>query len=233
MTRFIAHRGLSSVYYQNSEKAFRAAAHSPFFYGIETDLWYTSDKKWVCCHDNNPFENETISVSNITYEEAQKLPMNLGKVGSAQIEGNSYICTAETYLQLCKLGGKVPIIELKCIPKKDMLLGLIKMVDEIVGLDNAVFISFHFINIARLRAINPKIRSQVLSKYPVAGRAYIKRNYDVDLLFLFTSGALIRKAHKLKREVNVWTVNRLSAVRHFMLLGVDYITTDCDFSGKV
>ncbi len=233
MTKFIAHRGLSAVYYQNSEKAFRAAAHSPFFYGIETDLWYTSDKKWVCCHDNNPFADESISVSEITYAEAQKLPMNLGKVGSAKIEGESYICTAETYLELCRLGGKVPIIELKCVPKKEMLAGLVNMVDRIVGLDNAVFISFHYVNMARLRAMNPKIRLQVLGKYPSSGRAYLKKGYDVDLMYLFSSGSLIRYAHRMGHEVNLWTINRLSTVRRYMLLGVDYITTNCDFSGKI
>ena len=33
--KFIAHRGLSGEYYENSEQAFRAAADSDFFYGIE------------------------------------------------------------------------------------------------------------------------------------------------------------------------------------------------------
>lgn len=233
MTRFIAHRGLSSRFYQNSEKAFLAAAESPFFYGIETDVWFTKDNKWVCCHDNNPFADKSVSISEITYEEATKLPMNLNKMGSCKIEGESYICGIERYLEICKAGGKVPVIELKCIPKKDQLKELTDIVDGIVGLDNAIFISFHFVNLARMRAMNPKIRMQVLGRYPTSGRAYLKKGYDVDLLFTYCTSFLIRKAHKLGHEVNLWTINRLGIAKYFMRLGVDYITTNFDFSGKL
>ena len=233
MTRFIAHRGLSSRFYQNSEKAFLAAAESPFFYGIETDVWFTKDNKWVCCHDNNPFADKSVSISEITYEEATKLPMNLNKMGSCKIEGESYICGMERYLEICKAGGKVPVIELKFIPKKDQLKELTDIVDGIVGLDNAIFISFHFVNLARMRAMNPKIRMQVLGRYPTSGRAYLKKGYDVDLLFTYCTSFLIRKAHKLGHEVNLWTINRLGIAKYFMRLGVDYITTNFDFSGKI
>ncbi len=233
MTRFIAHRGLSSVYYQNSEKAFAAAANSPFFYGIETDVWFTKDNRWVCCHDNNPFADKSVSISEITYAEALKLPMNLNKMGSAKIEGESYICSMDRYLEICRDGGKVPVIELKCKPKKEQLKELVSTVDSVVGLDNAIFISFHFVNLARLRAMNPRIRMQVLGKYPTSGRAYLKKGYDVDLMFTYCSFPLIRKAHRLGHEVNLWTINRVGIARHFMRFGVDYITTNFDFSGKI
>ena len=59
------------------------------------------------------------------------------------------------------------------------------------------------------------------------------KGYDIDLMYIFCPGYLIRKAHKMGHEVNLWTINRLAIVRHFMYLGVDYITTDCDFSGKI
>lgn len=233
MTKFIAHRGLSSIYYQNSEKSFKAASKSPFFWGIETDVWFTSDQKWVCCHDNNPFADESVSVSKITLEEALKLPMNLNKIGSAKIEEESYICTFENYLRICKNGDKVPVIELKCIPSRNQLKDLIRIVEEIIGIENVVFISFHYMNMARLRSINKKIRMQVLGRYPASGRAFLNKGYDIDLMYIFCPGYLIRKAHKMGHEVNLWTINRLAIVRHFMYLGVDYITTDCDFSGKI
>lgn len=53
--RYIAHRGLSSEYYENTEAAFRAAAESSFFFGIETDIYRTADGKYVCAHDNAAF----------------------------------------------------------------------------------------------------------------------------------------------------------------------------------
>ena len=60
-----------------------------------------------------------------------------------------------------------------------------------------------------------------------------ERANDIDLMFTYCSGCLIRKAHKLGHEVNLWTVNKLSFAKYFMRLGVDYITTKFDFSGKL
>ena len=95
--RYIAHRGLSSVYYQNTAKAFEEAAKSNFFYGIETDVWLTKDGKWVCCHDKNPFEDPTILIAETDYADAMNIPLSPQKAGeNVALQNDVYLCDFAT-----------------------------------------------------------------------------------------------------------------------------------------
>lgn len=230
MSKFIAHRGLSSLYYQNSEDAFLAAGKSNFFYGIETDVWLTSDGHWVCCHDAAPFENRDVKIAAITLEEALKLPMNPKKWGNARQRGVSYICTTKRYLEINKKYGKVAFIELKTVPSIADLNKLVDLTEEILGLENAVFISFHARNLERLRRMDRGIKTQILTNTWVQSRYYLSRGYDVDQHLFGMNAARIHKAHQQGREVNVWTVRNLVTANRMYLSKADYITTDYDYS---
>lgn len=50
--RLIAHRGLSGIEQENTCAAFIAAANRESYYGIETDVYRTSDGKYVLHHDD-------------------------------------------------------------------------------------------------------------------------------------------------------------------------------------
>ena len=230
MTKYIAHRGLSSIYYQNSEAAFVAAGKSDFFFGMETDVWLTADGKWVCCHDSHPFDDLSISIKKITLEEAKKLPMDPMRKRGVEMTEDSYICTLERYLEINKEYNKVPVIELKNIPNDEELKGLIEIVKDMVGLNNAIFISFHFTNIERILKFAPDARGQVLVTYPVQARHYAKKGYDVDQMFLYAYPWVKNSVHRKGREINVWTVNSKFMANKFEKHGFDYVTTDCDFS---
>ena len=49
-TRFVAHRGVSGLECENTAAAFIAAGNRTY-YGVETDIWRTSDGKFLCNHD--------------------------------------------------------------------------------------------------------------------------------------------------------------------------------------
>lgn len=232
MTKFIAHRGLSSIYYQNSEAAFLAAGKSDFFFGMETDVWLTADGKWVCCHDSHPFADLSISIKKVTLEEAQKLPMDPMRKRGVDMQEDSYICTLERYLEINKEYNKVPVIELKNIPNDEELKGLIEIVRDMVGLDKAIFISFHFTNIERILKFAPEVTGQVLCSYPIQARHYAKKGYDVDQMFLYAYPWVKNYVHKKGREINVWTVNSKFMANQFEKHEFDYVTTDCDFSNN-
>ncbi len=51
-TKMIAHRGLSGLEQENTVLAFIAAGNRSYF-GIETDVRITKDKKFILCHDDN------------------------------------------------------------------------------------------------------------------------------------------------------------------------------------
>lgn len=230
MSKFIAHRGLSSLYYQNSEEAFIAAAKSGFFYGIETDVWLTVDGHWVCCHDASPFENRDIKVASVSLDKVQTLPMNPKKWGNARQRGLSYICTTRRYLEICKEYGKVAFIELKTVPGLADLTTLVDLTAEVLGLENAVFISFHARNLERLKRMDRGIRVQILTSTWVQSRFYISRGYDVDQNVLGVNAVRINKVHQQGREINVWTVRNLASATRFYNAKADYITTDYDYS---
>jgi glycerophosphoryl diester phosphodiesterase len=56
---YIAHRGLSSTFFQNTAASFAAAGQNSFFSAIETDIYLTKDYHIVCVHDENPFRDPT------------------------------------------------------------------------------------------------------------------------------------------------------------------------------
>ncbi|NLT17810.1 MAG: putative redox-active protein (C_GCAxxG_C_C) [Firmicutes bacterium ADurb.Bin080] len=230
MPKFIAHRGLSSLFYQNSEVAFLAAAKSDFFYGIETDVWLTSDGYWVCCHDGSPFENRDIKISQISFEEAKKLPMNPKKWGNARQRGVSYICSTEKYLEINKEYGKVPFIELKIVPTMAELTTLVDLVEKVIGIKNVVFISFHARNLERLKRMNLGIRTQILTTSWIQSKYYLSKGYDIDQNLWAMNAGRIHKAHTQGREVNVWTVRDLATASRFVMAKSNYITTDYDYS---
>ena len=76
-TKYIAHRGHSGKYYDNTEESILAASENVFFDGIETDIRLTKDKVWVCVHDDNPFIDKDILVSNSNYEDIKDLPLDI------------------------------------------------------------------------------------------------------------------------------------------------------------
>ena len=49
-TLMVAHRGVSKLETENTAAAFIAAGNRTYF-GVETDIWRTSDGKYICNHD--------------------------------------------------------------------------------------------------------------------------------------------------------------------------------------
>ena len=51
-TKMVAHRGVSGLERENTAAAFIAAGNRTYF-GVETDIYHTSDGKYVCHHDGS------------------------------------------------------------------------------------------------------------------------------------------------------------------------------------
>lgn len=75
-TKTIAHRGLSAIECENTNAAFIAAGNRSYF-GIETDVHVTADKRFVIIHDDTMkrVSGEALAVEKSTLGElrAQKL----------------------------------------------------------------------------------------------------------------------------------------------------------------
>ena len=51
-TKFVAHRGVSGLECENTAAAFLAAGNRTY-YGVETDIYRTSDGEYICHHDGS------------------------------------------------------------------------------------------------------------------------------------------------------------------------------------
>lgn len=223
--KFIAHRGLSGEYYENSEQAFRAAADSDFFYGIETDIYFTADGVAVCAHDDDAFTDAAVTITQSWYSDIAKLPLKENSYGFTGTE----ICTMDTYLSICAESGKAAVIELK---QEDMTDEEIKFIidsaREYCG-DNFVLICFDKAAIEVAESYDNGIVTQHLSNYGFLGLLSVWDGYNISLTHGKMSKTLVREAHKHGREVGVWTVNEYDLVEKYADMGVDYITTNFDY----
>ena len=224
--KFIAHRGLSSVYYENSEQAFIAAAASDFFYGIETDVYFTADGVAVCAHDDDAFEDNSVKITESNYEEIKNLSLKQNDYGYT----SEAICTFERYLQITAAGDKVAVIELKQPDlTKEQIQKLISLSERICG-DDFLMISFSSKHVKNVEKTNADLVTQRLSNNVFTNWFAAMNGYNVSVAASSANKYIVNLAHRRGREIGVWTVNTVEDMKKFVEMGVDYITTDFDFS---
>ncbi len=224
--RFIAHRGLSSKFYENGERAFLAAAESDFFYGIETDVYFTADGVAVCAHDDDAFTDSSVKITESNYGDIKNLSLKENDYGYT----SEAICTFERYLEITAAGDKVAVIELKQPDlTKEQIQELISLSERICG-DKFVMISFSAKHVKTVEKIDPDLVTQRLQSNAFTGWFAAAGGYNISLNESAVSAFTVNAAHRRGREIGVWTVNSIDEVKRFTAMGVDYITTDFDFS---
>lgn len=232
-TLYIAHRGLSSEYYENTKEAFEAAAKSDFFYGIETDIYRTADGSYVCSHDKKPFRDQSKVISDLTLKECLSLPLkdNDRKFNDKSIvTGNERLCSFETYLKICKDSGKVAVIELKGKLSKEELKEFTEIVVQTLPAQQIMVLSFEDINLKRLAANDVPFGLMYLQ----SRRGWLLHNanlgYSLGVKYTAMDERMVKHLHGFRVAVNVWTVNDKETAQKYEAMGVDYITTDYDLS---
>lgn len=225
--RSIAHRGASGTSPENTLISF-AYAIEMGFWGIETDIQLTSDKKWVCCHDN------TIDrTSNGTGTIASKTLANLKTFDFgtwySPVFANERIPTVEEYLEMCRLGNVVPYIELKNAYTDVEIESLVKIVRDFDMEDSSVIISFNLPNLQKVRYYSDFLAlGYVTSSFT---QAHVNDTVALGNAFLNVGKATVTAANmKLAKDKNIqveaWTVDTNREARNVSKLGVRAITTN-------
>jgi len=109
---YVAHRGLSALYPQNTVPAFQAAGENGY-YAFECDVHTTSDGEWVVIH-NDTVDDMTDGegeVESFTLDEIKKL--NIDNGNGIKNHNGLKMPTLEETLAVCDNSDIVPIIELK------------------------------------------------------------------------------------------------------------------------
>jgi len=225
-TKIIAHRGLSSLYYQNTLTAFLQAGESKAFDGIETDIWATSDGAWICSHDRDPFADPTLLVDAIPFSQAISTPLDKKKARKANVTGDELLCSFEDYLNVCKDFALTAVIELKAQIPKEQIADLLDLINKKLPIDKYVIISFYKENIDNILAQNAQANAQILTSNYILAKQYLNGGYNIGVNNRITTSNLIKRAKVKGREINVWTVNSSKRARFLIKAGIDYLTTD-------
>ena len=222
--RLVAHRGYSQSYLGNTEEAFRAAAERGF-YGIETDIRKTKDGYFVCNHDDSvTFDNGTtrkIAETNLATLLDQPL-------ANDKTNQDTFLCTFETYLRVCKEKQKIAVIELKDFFGVIDIPRILEIIDREYDRKHVSIIDFNYFQLQLVKEADSSLDLQYLSQTMDDDNfdSCLREKISIDVRHDILTEELVAAFHDAGLTVNAWTVNNDSDLRAVTALDVDYVTTD-------
>lgn len=218
--KWIAHRGLSSKYLENTNEAFEAAAKLPF-YGIETDVHLTKDQVFILHHDDDLtlVDGSKVLIKEHNYEELNAL---FNKTH------NHKLPLLKEYLNTCKTYKKVAFVEIKPKFTYDEVKYLVETIDKYITSDLVNIISYHVDCLNNVKQFNKDIKTQVLLWKDAQDKIddALLEDFDLDIVYYALNEEMVKKIKDANKLLNVWTVNNEPLAQSMIDLGADFITTD-------
>lgn len=224
-TRLIAHRGVSGLECENTAAAFIAAGNRSY-YGVETDIWRTIDRRYMCNHDGRTGRicDVDLVIEKSTFDALRALTLRDtdGKSDRAEIR----LAAPEEYRKICQKYGKHCVPELKSNFTPDEIGEIIDVFDGY--LDDTTFIAFNIANLDLVRQAKPEQSCQFLTsvwndELPAMLEA---RKMDLDIAWNALTQERIRLCHDRGVLVNCWTVDDPERAETLIAWGADFITTN-------
>ena len=240
--KFIAHRGYSTKYPENTTLAFEKAGEEAGVWGIETDVDNTSDNKLVIMHDNTLARTTNISADDPNYRknindipfdqvENYKIKGVLDGVDKDKVYEDLRVPTLRQYLEICKKYGKEAFLELKYINNMEALKEVVNEINEAGMQKQTTLISFDIGELEEVRNVIPGGKEIAMMGI------YNRHLTDNDYIFLshLKAGADRNKdtttlddilaARKYGVDYGIWTVYQNDdAVADMIKNGVDKVT---------
>lgn len=225
--KIVAHRGLSGLETENTAAAFIAACQRSYF-GLETDIHFTKDGHYICCHDSNleRVSGKNVVIEEMTLEELSKV--RLYERGTTEERSYLSIPLLTDYINICKKYGKVCVAEIKGLMSEEHLKNIADIFAKCDMLENTIFIAFDFDNLKILRSILPNQKMQYLT-----GRTdeeiitlLKKYNLDIDVYHESLTEDVVKNIHDNGIEINCWTVDNKERAQLLASWGVDFISSN-------
>lgn len=221
----IAHRGLSGLETENTQCAFVAAGNRSY-YGIETDVHFTKDGKYVISHDGNlnRIFGKDIEIKDYLYEDLRKVR----KIEKGDTVEYMAVPTLREYFDVCRRYGKKSVLELKEEYTDEQLKEIIEIAKEEKQFENVIFISFFPDNMIRLRKILPNHPLQLLTG-PINSEIMDiceSNSLEIDADYMSLNEENISELKRRGIKINCWIVNDLEHAEKLVSRGVDFITTN-------
>ena len=234
VTEIVMHRGYSTKARENTVEAFALAAQESEVYGVETDLYLTSDNKTVLIHDASTkritLGKYDIDVTQATYDEVRNIKLP-DMVGTPNVH---MIPTLSEYTDVLKTYNKVGFLELKENFTNDELTLIMNELKDNISLDQMQIISFHKDSLIRLRNMYPTLKIMLLvnSINETSIEELKQYNFGLDVLSNGITNDQIDEVLSEKVELNIWTVDDKEEAMKYGRKGVTYLTTNCITSFK-
>lgn len=225
--KLIAHRGLSGIERENTNAAFVAAANRSY-YGIETDIRRTLDKKFVLFHDKTTARIgiDSLVVEESTFDTLRSLVLT--DIDGTKSRNDLRISTLEEYILINKKYDKVAVLELKGAMTEDEIYRICDTAEALGYLHGVIFISFNFDNLVILRKKYPEQPAQFLiSTYEdsLIGRL-LEHKLDLDIKHEALNAENTAAIKAAGITLNCWTVDDPARALELIGFGVDMITTN-------
>ncbi len=226
-TLMVAHRGLSGIERENTASAFVAAGNRSYF-GIETDIYRTSDGHFVVNHDGNAARvgGMNVAMENTPWELLREVV--LYDTDGTHDRYDLRLPSLENYISICKKYEKICVLELKSQFTPEETAAFIEIIKKYDYLDHVIFISFHYQDLLNVRAILPDQPCQFLTgdnSDELIARLVADR-LDIDIAHPALSKERIDAMHAAGLKVNCWTVDDPARAEELVAFGVDMITSN-------
>lgn len=241
-TLMIAHAGLEGFETPNTLAGVVAAGNRSYW-GIEVDIRVTKDKEIVLTHDDSLLEcaGVDVKVSESTWAELQQYPLwdrreffGMEEYGIEDVKGitrsDLRISSFREYIRVCKKYGKVAVPEIKGSFSPEEIEIMLNVVREQDYLDQVVFISFGWENLAEIRRQQPGQTVQFLTYGGMdTSDEFLDRvaaaGFDLDIYLSNVTADLVARSHARGIKINVWTPDFVEQAEQYAAWGVDYITS--------
>lgn len=238
-TKAVAHRGGALLAPENTLEAFQAGIASGADQ-LELDIHLSKDDVIIVMHDPTlqRTANQSGAIRDYIAAELKQFNAASAHPGHSPLE----IPTLKEVLDLVKDTNLELQIEIKMDKDGNRYEGieerLIALLKEYELIDRSIVISFDFPTLARIRELQPSLRtgalvsraymSKIGSKGPKAVAEGIKA-LQVDYIGInhtYLSPALHQELRYQELGIGAWTVNDEEAMKKIATLGVDFITSD-------
>ncbi len=228
--KYIAHKGYSGIYPENTELAFLKAAQAGFD-GAETDVHITADGEFILNHDS------LVRFADGTGLEAEKTDFKT--LSSKPLLNNTtddevYVCTLRRYLEILRDNSMVCFVEIKSHLNADEIKSLYDLMAEVYDLDKCIVQSFDFENLRLSREYVPTIPIMLthgMGEKELGYERCFDGGFSIDVDYNMLDKKMIEDFHSRGLEVAVWTVNNADDFNRLKDEDIDYIESDFCYFG--
>ncbi|MEB2334258.1 MAG: glycerophosphodiester phosphodiesterase family protein [Anaerolineaceae bacterium] len=226
-----AHRGASAYAPENTLAAFELAVRQGAD-AIELDAKLSADGRVIVIHDQTVDRTTGVSgsVQNLTLAQLREL--DAGSFFAPEFRGEKIPTLEEVFESFAKRALINVELSNHYTPRDNLVEEVCKTIKRFNIQDQILFSSFHPTSLAKAQALLPDIPRGLLANTDF--RAAIVRsfvfnfgNYQALHPHLKTaSPQQVRRVHRIRRRVHVYTVNEERHLRKLFHWGVDGVFTD-------